>query len=780
MNNNESAECVFLRIASCDALICFSHLRWAFVFQRPQHLMSRFARLLPVYFIEEPVPDAPGGQPHLALERHGEIAVLVPHIPADFDASASVDAQRVLLDGFLARERIARPLLWYYTPIALGFSDHLDPVATVYDCMDELTAFAGASPQLREMEERLLARAGLVLTGGYSLFEAKQSLHPNVHPFPSSVDAEHFRKARFDVPEPADQAVIAHPRLGFFGVIDERMDVELIDALARTRPDWQIVLIGPVVKVDPAVLPRRPNIHYLGPKDYARLPDYMAGWDVALMPFAMNAATRFISPTKTPEYLAGGRPVVSSPIADVVRDWGARNLVAITEGAAGFAEEIGKILSRAERETWLAEVDAALADLSWDKTWERMAALIEELIEPAAASEPERPARRVSAIGRPFDYLIVGAGFSGAVLAERLAAGSGKKVLVIERRSHVGGNAYDCYDDAGILIHRYGPHIFHTNSERIWNYLSRFTAWRPYEHRVLAHVDGRLVPIPINLTTINTLYGLDLEPAGMEAFLAARAQPEKQIRSARDVVTAAVGRELYEKFFEGYTRKQWGIDPSQLDKAVTARIPTRTNTDDRYFSDVYQAMPRWGYTRMFENMLDHPNIKVMLNTDYREVAKSIRHERTIYSGPIDELFDYRFGPLPYRSLKFRHVTLDRDRFQPRAVVNYPSPALPYTRISEYKHLTGQQHRKTSISYEFPCDGGDPYYPVPNPENAALFKKYEMLAANTPGIWFVGRLATYRYYNMDQVVGQALALYKRLTELDGAADLDQATKRSANA
>jgi UDP-galactopyranose mutase len=646
--------------------------------------------------------------------------------------------------------------------------------------MDELTAFAGASPQLHEMEERLLARAGLVLTGGYSLFEAKQSLHPNVHPFPSSVDAEHFRKARFDVPEPADQAVIAHPRLGFFGVIDERMDVELIDALARTRPDWQIVLIGPVVKVDPAVLPRRPNIHYLGPKDYVRLPDYMAGWDVALMPFAMNAATRFISPTKTPEYLAGGRPVVSSPIADVVRDWGARNLVAITEGAAGFAEEIGKILSRAERETWLAEVDAALADLSWDKTWERMAALIEELIEPAAASEPERPARRVSAIGRPFDYLIVGAGFSGAVLAERLAAGSGKKVLVIERRSHVGGNAYDCYDDAGILVHRYGPHIFHTNSERIWNYLSRFTAWRPYEHRVLAHVDGRLVPIPINLTTINTLYGLDLEPAGMEAFLAARAQPEKQIRSARDVVTAAVGRELYEKFFEGYTRKQWGIDPSQLDKAVTARIPTRTNTDDRYFSDVYQAMPRWGYTRMFENMLDHPNIKVMLNTDYREVAKSIRHERTIYSGPIDELFDYRFGPLPYRSLKFRHVTLDRERFQPRAVVNYPSPALPYTRISEYKHLTGQQHRKTSISYEFPCDGGDPYYPVPNPENAALFKKYEMLAANTPGIWFVGRLATYRYYNMDQVVGQALALYKRLTELDGAADLDQATKRSANA
>jgi UDP-galactopyranose mutase len=241
---------------------------------------------------------------------------------------------------------------------------------------------------------------------------------------------------------------------------------------------------------------------------------------------------------------------------------------------------------------------------------------------------------------------------------------------------------------------------------------------------------------------------------------------------------ATVGRDLYEKFFEGYTRKQWGVDPSELDKSVTSRIPTRTNTDDRYFGDTYQAMPKHGYTRLFENMLDHPNIKVMLNTDYREIVKGVRYEQMIYTGPVDEFFDYRFGPLPYRSLQFRHVTLDRPRFQPVAVVNYPNPAVPYTRITEYKHLTGQSHGLTSISYEYPCDDGDPYYPVPNPENAVLFKKYQTLSENVPGVWFVGRLATYRYYNMDQVVGQALALYQRLCQLDGAGDQDEQVKKLA--
>ncbi|HZS83576.1 MAG TPA: UDP-galactopyranose mutase [Stellaceae bacterium] len=361
-----------------------------------------------------------------------------------------------------------------------------------------------------------------------------------------------------------------------------------------------------------------------------------------------------------------------------------------------------------------------------------------------------------------FDYLVVGAGFAGSVLAERLAAGMGKRVLVIDRRPHIGGNAYDHYNDDGILVHRYGPHIFHTNSPRVAEYLSRFTKWRPYEHRVLAAVDGMLVPIPINLTTINRLYGLDLTCDEVDAFLAARAEKVAMIRTSEDVVVSRVGRELYEKFFHGYTRKQWGVDPSQLDKAVTARVPTRTNTDDRYFTDSFQNMPRHGYTRMFENMLDHPNIKIMLNADFREIAGEVRYDKLVYTGPIDEFFDYRYGKLPYRSLRFRHETLPQERFQPVAVVNYPAPDIPYTRITEYKHLTGQKHPMTGITYEFPTSEGDPYYPVPRPENAELYRKYQALADATPDVEFVGRLATYRYYNMDQVVAQALALYARIS------------------
>lgn len=370
--------------------------------------------------------------------------------------------------------------------------------------------------------------------------------------------------------------------------------------------------------------------------------------------------------------------------------------------------------------------------------------------------------------GSSFDYLIVGAGFAGSVLAERLAAGAGKRVLLIDRRPHVGGNAYDETDEAGILIHRYGPHIFHTNSAEIASYLSRFTAWRAYEHRVLAHVDGMLVPIPINLTTINRLYGLDLDPAGVEAFLAARAEPVPVIRTSEDVVVSRVGRELYEKFFRGYTRKQWGVDPSELDRTVTARVPTRTCTDDRYFTDSFQHMPRHGYTRMFENMLDHDNIRLMLGTDYKDVVGKVRYDRLIFTGPIDEFFGYRFGRLPYRSLRFQHQTLDRERLQPVAVVNYPELAVPYTRVTEYKHLTGQAHPRTSVTYEYPAAEGDPYYPVPRPENTELFRRYQALADRTPGVYFVGRLATYRYYNMDQVVGQALSLYARLYAEERAA------------
>jgi UDP-galactopyranose mutase len=359
-----------------------------------------------------------------------------------------------------------------------------------------------------------------------------------------------------------------------------------------------------------------------------------------------------------------------------------------------------------------------------------------------------------------FDYLIVGAGFAGSVLAERLARGAGKKVLLVDRRPHIGGNAYDCYDDAGLLIHRYGPHIFHTNSREVFEYLSGFTKWRPYEHRVRASVDGQLVPIPINLDTINQLYGLKLTSRDMEAFFASVAEPREAIRTSEDVVVARVGRELYEKFFRGYTRKQWGLDPSQLDAMVTARVPVRTNRDDRYFSDTYQAMPLRGYTRMFENMLDHENVKILLNCDYREVVDAIPYEKMIYTGPVDEFFDYRYGKLPYRSLRFEHETINEERVQPVAVVNYPNEHL-YTRVTEFKHLTGQEHRKTSVVFEYPQAEGDPYYPVPRPENAEVYKKYQELAEGRPDVRFVGRLATYKYYNMDQVVGQALSVYARI-------------------
>lgn len=361
-----------------------------------------------------------------------------------------------------------------------------------------------------------------------------------------------------------------------------------------------------------------------------------------------------------------------------------------------------------------------------------------------------------------YDWLIVGAGFAGSVLAERLATERNERILLIDRRNHIGGNAYDRYDEAGLLIHQYGPHIFHTNSKQIFDYLSRFTEWRPYEHRVLAEVDGMLVPIPINLDTVNRLYGLDLTSEQLQHWFAARAEKVEEIRTSEDVVVAAVGRELYEKFFRGYTRKQWGLDPSELDKSVTARVPTRTNRDDRYFTDEFQFMPRHGYTRMFERMVSHPNIHVMTQTEFKDVRNDIPHRHVIYTGPIDEYFDFRFGKLPYRSLRFKHVTLDKPWHQPVGVVNYPQTE-DYTRVTEYKHLTGQEHARTALTYEYPSAEGDPYYPIPKPENQELFRKYERLALQTPDVWFVGRLATYRYYNMDQIVGQALATFRRINE-----------------
>lgn len=363
-------------------------------------------------------------------------------------------------------------------------------------------------------------------------------------------------------------------------------------------------------------------------------------------------------------------------------------------------------------------------------------------------------------MAEPWDYLIVGAGFAGSVLAERLASQRGKRVLIVEKRDHIAGNAYDEYDADGILVHRYGPHIFHTNAREVFEYLSRFTDWRPYQHRVRASVDGQLVPIPINLDTVNQLYNLDLSSDELEAFFAARALPREPKRSSEDVVVARVGKELYEKFFRGYTRKQWGLDPSELDASVTARVPVRTNRDDRYFTDTYQAMPSQGYTAMFRRMLDHPNIQVMLRTDYRDVAALLPHEHLIYTGPIDAYFDHALGRLPYRSLDFEFVSHDVERVQAVGTINYPNDNA-YTRRTEMKHLTGQRHPRSVLVYEHPRADGDPYYPIPRPDNQALYKAYTERAAGLEHVTFVGRLGTYRYYNMDQVVAQALKTFEKL-------------------
>jgi len=362
-----------------------------------------------------------------------------------------------------------------------------------------------------------------------------------------------------------------------------------------------------------------------------------------------------------------------------------------------------------------------------------------------------------------FDYLIVGAGFAGATIAERLAAHAGKRVLICDKRPHIGGNAFDYYDEHGILIHKYGPHIFHTNSAEVFGYLSRFTQWRPYQHRVRACVDGQIVPIPINLDTINQLYGTSFTSLELENFFASVAEPRQPLKTSEDVIVNRVGRELYEKFFRNYTRKQWGLDPSELDACVTARVPVRTNRDDRYFTDTYQSMPLHGYTKMFQRMLAHPNIHILLNSDYRDVKALVPHRELIYTGPVDEYFEFCFGKLPYRSLRFQWETRDTPLAQSAPVINYPNDHL-YTRVTEFKYLSGQEHPKTTLVYEFPTDEGDPYYPVPTAANAALYGKYQALADATPDVHFLGRLGTYKYYNMDQVVAQALAVYAKMAGL----------------
>lgn len=358
------------------------------------------------------------------------------------------------------------------------------------------------------------------------------------------------------------------------------------------------------------------------------------------------------------------------------------------------------------------------------------------------------------------DILIIGAGFAGSVCARTLAE-AGRKVLIIDKRGHIGGNAYDEHDSHGVLIHPYGPHIFHTNAKRIIEWLSRFTDWRFYEHRVLASVENQLLPIPINRTTLNQLYNLDMDEAAATAWLARVREPRTSIDTSEDIILNSVGQDLCDKFFRGYTRKQWGLELSELSAGVAARIPTRTNDDDRYFTDTYQFMPALGYTSMFQRILDHPNITIRLHTNYFTLRDQICPNHTVYTGPIDAFFDFRFGRLPYRSLRFEHEHLpDCERYQPVGTVNFPNNHA-YTRITEFKHLTGQHHPATSIVREYPQSEGEPYYPIPRPENDALFKQYEAIAQKHHDVSFIGRLAQYKYYNMDQVVGAALACVGKL-------------------
>lgn len=362
------------------------------------------------------------------------------------------------------------------------------------------------------------------------------------------------------------------------------------------------------------------------------------------------------------------------------------------------------------------------------------------------------------------DVLVVGAGFAGAVCARRMAEDYRLRILVIDRRPHVAGNAHDAHDEHGVLIHTYGPHIFHTNAEKVVEFLSRFTEWRPYEHRVWAEVDGQIIPLPINRRTIQALHRVELATEeDTAAYLASLAEPRAALENSEDAVVAKVGRDLYERLFRGYTRKQWSLDPSELHAQVTARLPVRFNDDDRYFGDSFQNMPADGFTAMFERMLDHPNIELRLGTEYEDIRHEVDPAHTVWTGPIDEFFGYRLGRLPYRSLQFERETRATPGgrlVQPVAVINYPNERIPYTRVTEFRHLTGQVADFSTLTYEYPTAEGDPYYPIPRPENREMYHRYEALAAERPDVLFVGRLARYQYLNMDQVVAQALVAVER--------------------
>lgn len=366
-----------------------------------------------------------------------------------------------------------------------------------------------------------------------------------------------------------------------------------------------------------------------------------------------------------------------------------------------------------------------------------------------------------------FDTLVVGAGFAGSIMAERLASQCGQRVLVIDRREHIAGNAHDYVDQHGVLVHTFGPHIFHSKSARVVEYLSQFTDWRPYEHRVIAEVNGRLLPLPINRTTVNLFFGLDLQTdEEVTALYAAKSEPVPDPRTSEDVVVSKIGRELYEAFFRGYTYKQWRRDPSELHASVCGRVAIRTDTDDRYFDDWHQQMPTDGYTAMFERILAHAGIETRTGVSFEQVRDSVRYDHLVYTGPIDEFFGFGFGPLPYRSLAFElrnEPTPDGGLIQPVGSINFPGEDVPFTRITEYRHLTGQRHDSSTLAIEYPRTEGDPYYPIPSDDTRALYKRYEAMAVRLPGVTFIGRLARYQYLNMDQVAGQALAAFTRLVQ-----------------
>ena len=353
-----------------------------------------------------------------------------------------------------------------------------------------------------------------------------------------------------------------------------------------------------------------------------------------------------------------------------------------------------------------------------------------------------------------FENLIVGAGFAGCVVARRMAEELDRRVVIIDRRNHIGGNAYDYYNDDGILIHKYGPHIFHTDNAAVWRWLSRFTEWHSYQHRVLAYVDGRLVPLPISVETVNALYGTTLTVDEFSKWLEERKVALEAINTSEDAIVASAGRDIYEKIFKNYTFKQWGKYPNELDASISRRIPVRLSRDTRYFTNKYQGLPKLGYTRMFENILNHPNIRVMLNADWNELKKEMKFERLVYTGAIDEFYDYQFGKLNYRSVRFEYQTFrNREHWQSVGTVNYPND-YDYTRITEYKYLTGQEHPHTTIAREYPSDLGEPFYIVPGSSGEALNKYMHLGDGKT---LFVGRLAEYKYYNMDQIVEKALSL-----------------------